>query len=186
MDGQETLDLNLAEQTALVCAFDAVFVQVYQKDYTPAAIIQVISEIGVKVLDEALVRAFIDKASVEGVRGFLKSVSNLCFDFSLEDLSRKLICNNEFSDPNIPADFWTKRIHLFKAFPCRESLYDHLKKLQIIPVSKGGDSILFSDGANTFLMKIRNCVTFCFVCSCDTVFVDKITFHRITAFWFER
>ena len=92
-----------------------------------------ISDLGFKIFDEALVQAFFNEASLEGVRGFLKSSSKLKLNFSLERFSQKVICNEAFFYPNLSKIFWDKRVCLYQAFPCHEILKNHLVKLDIIP-----------------------------------------------------
>src|SRR5207245_493305 len=98
---------------------------------------------------------FIENSSVKGVRGFLKHSSTLRLDFSLEDLSCKLICNDRFFHDGLPKFFWDKRVLLFKTFPCLEALKNHLIEMEIIK-----DPLYFSntrcisEGSHDFLTKV--------------------------------
>jgi hypothetical protein len=111
---------------------DYIFRQIESDTLKPDEITNAMSYLTSKTFGETLVQAFIENASIEGIRGFLKSSSNLSLDFSLENLVREFICNDGFFYNSIPKVFWDKCVCLYKAFPCPEALRNHLVKLEII------------------------------------------------------
>lgn len=187
--------MDLTEQQTMVYSLDCIFSLFSSEDFRMDEIAQITSDIGAKVFDETLVRAFIKDASIKGVQGFLKSYHELEFSFSLKDLAHELICNDEFSnlnlqnpyslEPDLSNGFWDKRIHLFETFPCRDSLYAHLKELHIIPAKDGGNASFFSVGASNFFRRICQLKSFAYGGHTTEIWVEKtIPSYRFFTFCF--
>ena len=82
---------------------------------------------------ESLIRAFIYESSIDGFRTFLEFSSKLSLKFSLEDISRDLVCHDLFFRGSpLENHFWEKRVCLYEAFPCPEALQKHLVKLGVL------------------------------------------------------
>jgi hypothetical protein len=161
-------NLGLTDTQSKARSLNQVFKMVFYNQHTENDTKQALLDLDIKVFDEPLVRAFFEDASVEAVRGFLKSYPMLDLAVSLETLSQELICNDKFSDPFISYAFWMKRVHLFEVFPCPGPLHQHLKTLNIIPVIENKDTVFISYNAYySFLWKISNFDSFRFSNQCE-------------------
>ena len=165
----------------LVTSLDVVFSLVDGMNYTASEIKQTVLDLGVTEFNEPLVRGFIEHASVEGLRGFLASRQDLVFDFSLEDLSRELICNDAFADSTVSDQFWIKRAYLYCWIPCRDALYAHLETSRIIPSPENKDTVSITrDAYERFFLKIFETKSFSFSSHCRHFDIDDVAFCQFT------
>jgi hypothetical protein len=135
---------------------DSIFRQVDAGTLEIKEILKPLSDLGFKIFDEALVWTFFNECSLQGIRGFIKSARKLNLSFSLESLSQRVICDEAFFNHGPSKIFWDKRVCLYKAFPCYESLKNHLEKLGIIPTQSGSHvTKCISKNSKDFLVHIK-------------------------------